>query len=234
MWALDGQALDRQARGLFSDLCFLDERDQDLDVVFGVLQGYGRLGVAGPFIALFGTEHDCRAEVASVFAEQFHALGYLQAERLVDPAEFKRLTASLRERFDGRDVRRSEVEAAYGSSSLVVDKRVLCYAPADRSGWVFFDCFTECRSDYVPGAGRYEGRVGEDPLVRAVRRPATDFEAGLILTLYGKVLRWGPGWWLHQPEGLPDEQRAIAAQLRHIESADPSQSLRRSRHDPRS
>ena len=85
---------------------------------------------------------------------------------------------------------------------------------------------------YVPGAGRYEYRRDDDPLVRAVRRPASDFESGLILTLYGKVLRWGPGWWLNHPEGLSDEQQAIAAQLRGIEASDPSQALRSRRDDP--
>jgi len=40
-------------------------------------------------------------------------------------------------------MRRSEVEAGFGSPSLVVDKRVLCYAPADMSGGVFVDCFAE-------------------------------------------------------------------------------------------
>jgi hypothetical protein len=53
---------------------------------------------------------------------------------------------------------------------------------------VFFDCFEDQGpGEYVPGAGRYEWRRNEDPLVRAVRRPAPDFEAGLVLTLYGKV-----------------------------------------------
>ncbi|MER7450293.1 hypothetical protein ABTW96_08390 [Nocardia beijingensis] len=48
------------------------------------------------------------------------------------------------------------------------------------------------------------------------------------MTLYGRVLRWGPGWWIHHPsETQTDEQAAIAAQLQQIESADPSQRHRR-------
>jgi hypothetical protein len=135
MWATDGQAFDVLARGLIADLCFLDEREQDLGDVRAVLHGYGKLGVAGPFIALFGKDRGCVAEVASVFAEQFLRLGYLPAERLLGAGEWDRLTTSIRERFDGRDVRRSEVEADFGSPSLIVEKRVLCYAPADMSGW---------------------------------------------------------------------------------------------------
>jgi hypothetical protein len=226
MWATDGRAFDVLARGLLADLCFLDEREQDLDDVRAVLHGYGKLGVAGPFMALFEKDGNCVAEVASVFAEQFHRLGYLPALRLLGAAEWARLTTGIRERFDGHDVRRSEVEADFGPPSLIIEKRVLCYAPADMSGWVFVDCFPEHHGEYVPGAGRYESRRDDDPLVRAVRRPAADFESGLILALYGKVLRWGPRWWLDHPENLSGEQQAIAAQLRTIEAADPSQALR--------
>lgn len=234
MWTSSGQAFDVMARGLLADLCFLDEREPDQDAVHAVLRSYGKLGVAGPFIAMFGKDRTCVAEVASVFAEQFHRLGYLQLTRLLDANEWDHLNAGLLRRFDGQDVRRSEVEASYGPPSLIIDKRVLCYAPADMPGWLFFDCFEDHGpGEYVPGAGRYEWRRNDDLLVRAVRRPAPDFEAGLILTLYGKVMRWGPGWWLDHPEGLSDDQQAIAAQLRAVEASDPSQSLRKQRDDPR-
>ncbi|GLW98891.1 hypothetical protein Misp02_29780 [Microtetraspora sp. NBRC 16547] len=104
---------------------------------------------------------------------------------------------------------------------------MLCYASAGSGGWVFFDCFAESQAAYVPGDGRYEYSADEDPLVRDVRIPADDFESGLILTLYGKVLRWGPGWWIHHPQaGASPTTQAIAAQLRDIEAGDPSTSLR--------
>lgn len=232
MWATGGQAFDVLARGLLADLCFLDEREHDQEAVHEVLRSYGKLGVAGPFIAMFGKDRSCVAEVASVFAEQFHRLGYLEVERLLDAGERNHLTTSLRAQFHGQDVRRSEVEASFGRPSLIVEKRVLCYAPADMTGWVFFDCFQEQGSaEYVPGAGRFEWRRDDDPLVRAVRRPAPDFESGLISTLYGTVLRSGPGWWLDHPEDLSDDQQAISAQLRDIAVRDPSQALRSRRGD---
>src|SRR5262245_17591121 len=77
MWAHEGSGFDITARTLLGDLCFLDDRDQDLDAVHVVLRSFGKLGVAGPFTALFGEEPTCVAEVASVYAEQFHCLGYL-------------------------------------------------------------------------------------------------------------------------------------------------------------
>ncbi|BCJ34099.1 hypothetical protein Athai_16020 [Actinocatenispora thailandica] len=233
MYSHDGFAFDLLARGLLEELCFLDERESDLDDARAELRRFGKTGVAGPFKALFGDERGCVAEVASVFSALFHRLGYLDLDRLLDTDEWSLLTTGLRERFDGRDVRLSEVETWFGSPSLLIDQRIACYAPADRSGWVYFDCFAEHRTDYVPGEGHYEWHQDADPLVRMVRQPAADFEGGLTLTLYGKVLRWGPGWWLRHDTGLSEEQRAIARQLRMIEAADPSQALRPERGVPR-
>lgn len=34
-------------------------------------------------------------------------------------------------------------------------KRVLCYAPAEATGWVFVDCWDEAPRRYVPGAGSF-------------------------------------------------------------------------------
>lgn len=227
MYDTRGEAFDGHLRTFLADLCFLDEREQDCDGVREVLRRYGKLGVVGPFVVLIGKDSHYIDEVASVWAEQLHRLGYLQVGRLLDTQEWGRLMAALKDRFDGKDVRRSEVQNYFGPPSIVAGRRVLCYAPDDGSGWVFFDCYTESSVRYVAGAGHYTGERDDDPLVRSVRHPAPDFESGLILTLYGKVLRWGPGWWLeHASSDLTDEKRAIAAQLRDIEAADPSQALK--------
>jgi len=39
--------------------------------------------------------------------------------------------------------------------SLIVEKRVLCYVPADMSGWVSVDCFGEHHGEYVPTVLRW-------------------------------------------------------------------------------
>ncbi|WP_203717728.1 hypothetical protein [Asanoa siamensis] len=207
MYATSGQAFDFAARALMADLCFLDEREPEFEDVLAGLRAYGTLGVAGPFVAMFGEDLSCTAEVASVFAEQFHRLGYLDVERVLDADEWQRLIATVRG-FGGRDVRLSEVVAEIGPASLVMGKRILGYAPADGSGWVFVDCLPRHRDEYVPGKGSFTWRRDDDPLARAVRTPATDFEAGLVLTLYGKVLRWGTAWWLDHDDDLPAAQRA--------------------------
>lgn len=132
MWTNQGPAFDVMARTLLADLCFLDERDADQQAVGEVLRGYGKLGVAGPFIAVFGAERTCVPEVASVYAEQFHRLGYLDVGRVVDRAEWDVLTGGLRDRFDGRDVPRSEVIAEFGQPSLIVANRVLWLRQPDQ------------------------------------------------------------------------------------------------------
>jgi hypothetical protein len=223
MWAHNGHEMESVARGRLRDLCFLDDRDDDHELVTATLRRFGKLGVQGPFTAVFGQERWCTDEVASVYAEQFHRLGYLSVDRLLDPAEWAPLTR-LRDWVADRDIRRSEVEAAFGPPSLVIGKRVLCYVPVEAAGWVFVDCWDEAPQRYVPGEGNFESLTEDDPLVRDIRVPVDNFEDGLILTLYGRVLRWGPGWWIHHPgHTTPDETAAIAAQLRQIESNDPSQ-----------
>jgi hypothetical protein len=229
MYARDGREMETVADQLLRDLCFLEERDSDYEQARERLRGYGQLGVHGPFTSMFGSVRSCAAEVASVYAEVFHRLGYLTVDHLIGPAPWRELTAGLRGRFEGRDVRRSEAEAFLGPASLVVNSRVLCYAAGDPSaGWVFLDCWAERTRVYQPERGAYETATDTDPLIRSVRASASEFEAGLILTRYGMVLRWGPGWWIHHPDPHASPQtQAIASQLREIHAADPSQSLQR-------
>ncbi len=226
MFARGGREMESVAGRRLRDLCFLDERDAEYEQVAETLRGFGKFGVHGPFASVFGQEHKYTAEVASVYAEHYHRLGYLTVSRLLDSAEWSPM-ASLADWVADRDVHRSEVEAAFGPPSCRIGKRVWCYAPADGSGWVFIDCWDEAPARYVPNKGTFDREVQADPLVRDIRVPAGDFDDGLVLTLYGRVLRWGPGWWIHRPSDAMSEQtKEIAAQLRQIESSDPSRDRR--------
>jgi hypothetical protein len=228
MYAATGREMQLLAGRLLADLCFLDDRDADGEQELSRLRCYGKLGVTGPFEALFGSGR-CQAEVASVYAEVFHRLGYLPIASLVSAERWQEMTAGLRGHFEDHDVSQGEAVRILGEPSLVVDRRVLAYAPADpTAGWLFIDCHAEHASRYDVGHGRYTAVGDVEPLVRSVRLSGLGFEAGLILTLYGKTLRWGPGWWTDHPsENWPAETAAIAAQLRQVNAADPSQSLRR-------
>lgn len=207
---------------LLGDLCYLDEQD---DIAYWAeRQRYGKYGIQGPFWEMFGRDGHYGPEVASVFAEYFHRLGFLQVERTLDAEAWNALTTAIRDRFGETDVRRSQIVAEFGEPSLVVDSRIVCYVPAASTGWAFVDCWTDRVSIYSPGKGSFDVKVEHDPLVREFRLPAEDFESGLHLTLFGKTLRWGPGWWIHHPSAnASEESLAIGAQLRQIEADDPSQ-----------
>ncbi len=225
MYGSTGREMELGADGLLQNLCFLDNRDTGYaEARQDLLDRYGQLGVTGPFTAMFDLTR-CQAEVAAIYGEVFCRLGYLDVENTVSPDRWDELIASLPAIFAEKDLRLSEVEQQLGPPSLVVDGRVLCYAssrPAD--GWVFVDCQAEVIRKYQPGEGNYCSTTDPDPLVRSVRRSAGDFEDGLILTLYGLVRRWGPGWWIDHPgPNATSESLAIAAQLKQIRNADPSQ-----------
>jgi hypothetical protein len=233
MYATTGHEMQLLASGLLDDLCFLDDRDADSALARQRVYSYGKLGVAGPFEALFGRPR-CQAEVAGVYAEIFHRLGYLTVDHTIGQPRWDELTGGLRAQFEDRDVRRSEAQTLLGAPSLIVDRgTVLCYAADDpAAGWLFVDSPAEYVRRYEPGHG-YTADLDADPLVRSLRLSSQPFENGLILTLYGKVLRWGPGWWIDHPSpGQTAEQQAIASQLRQIRDADPSQAAETHGHFP--
>lgn len=212
------------ASQLLMDLCFLDDRDADAETERSRLRSYGKRGVPGPFEAMFASRQ-CQEEVASVYAEVFHRLGYLSVGNLVGGDRWHEMTAGLREQFEDRDMTQGEAVNLLGEPSLAVGRRVLCYAPADpAAGWLFVDCHAEPARRYEVGRGCYTADRESEPLVRSVRRPGQGFESRLILTLYGKTQRWGPGWWTDHPsQNQPAGTAAIAAQLRAIRAADPSE-----------
>jgi len=216
------------ALSLLSDLCFVDERDSDFEAAREARGLYGKRGVAGAFNAVLGPDCPYIAEVASVYAEDFHRLGYLEVEPRLDAAAWTSLLEGLQDTYHQSDCRQSDVVAKHGPPDLVVDKRVLCYvSPAGDGGWVYFDFWEAPTATYTPGRGGLAWTWhDEDPLLRSIRIPAETFEGGLILTLWGKFVRWGEGWWLDRPSEVPPpgSDPDILEQLRSIHAADPSES----------
>jgi hypothetical protein len=159
MWAPTGQAMDLEAGNLLDVLHFIDECGPNGQ--FDRTARYGKLGVVGPFEHVFGKTGRFAAEVASVYAEQFHLAGYLDVERNLAVDDHAALTRSARSRFEELDFRRSEIEAELGPPSFVVDDRIGCYAPPERkAGWVFFDYWTEPVAPRMnPGKGQLDGRL---------------------------------------------------------------------------
>jgi len=229
-WALDGRAVQTLVQGDLSDLCFIDEQDERCSALFESLTRYGKLGVAGAFQAVFGEACNYTAEVASVFAEMAWSLGYLEPTRRLSELEWRSLISSVRTVYDEVDLRRSAVLERVGDASFSVGDRVLCYVGPNDSEWVAFDCWEEPVTRYVVEDGHFRHNFRtereEDPLLRNVRVPAPSFNESLVLTTYGKVLRWGPGWWLHtQPARDLGTPEGVREQLQDINAGDPSQSL---------
>jgi hypothetical protein len=130
MFASTGREMELLAWHLLGDMWFLDGSEDAWEQERSrLLSDHGKLGVAGPFEALFGSPSR-PAEVASVFAEVFCRFGYLTVDNLVTPQRWQEMTGSLRERFENRDVRCSEAERILGRPSLVVripgTRRAVC------------------------------------------------------------------------------------------------------------
>ena len=214
--------------GLLHELCFIDERDADDAAASEKLTRYGQRGIVGAFDAVFGSASDHRAEVQSIYAELFHALGYLDVGPLVPRSRWMEMRAGLVEAHALTDMRRSTLTGDYGEPSLVLDKRVLCYvSDAMPAEWLFFDCWEPHGESYQEGEGGLGPTPPSDPLLRDVRVPGPTFEAGLILSLWGKFQRWGPTWRFEHPEHAGGEgyPPGVREQLLEIRSQDPSQAL---------
>jgi hypothetical protein len=241
-WADDGRSAQTLIHGMIGDLCFIDEREAEYSAECQVLYRYGKLGVAGAFKAVFGETCNYSAEVVSVFAEIACSLGYLEPARRLSVIEWQSLSGSIHDQYEEVDLRRSTVLEQFGEPSFDVGNRVLCYAgPANRD-WVAFDCWEETTRRYMIEDGNHQpgflpqGEGEDNPLLRCVRIPADSFNESLIMTIYGKVLRWGPGWWIDtEPSRNTETPDGIRERLQAISNSDPSQSLglRRPQHPPR-
>jgi hypothetical protein len=217
MFAIHDVDLDRFFGRLFADLCFLDGADDREEGVRNALTWYGQMGVAGPFRAAFGRDGDFRGEVASVWAEILTTSGYCTIAGSPVDMPWESLLDTVTE-FDEQDARASDVRDRLGQPTLVIDDRVYCYAPADyHLPWVFCDFVFDRREAYVYGTGRNDESFDPDPLLRNVRVPSDTFRDGLVLTAYGKLVRWGPQWWVsHASEPAYAEVEHLASRVRQV------------------
>ncbi|MBO3734051.1 hypothetical protein [Glycomyces niveus] len=170
------------------DLRFLDGLPEPSKDDLGLSDKYRSCGIPGPFREAFGDERCYYNEVASVFAEIFHHYGYLVADRLVPDDEWTALLAAAEAAYTEWDARLGEIVEAFGPPSFKIGKWLLCYAPENGTGWVFFDGF-----EYIPDVNGVSQTpfpgYPDDPILRSIRLPGPDFEAGLRLTPRGKALQ---------------------------------------------
>jgi hypothetical protein len=188
MYAVHDQDLEALCWLRLSDLRFLDDLPQPSRDELGLTDKYRSCGIPGPFRETFGNELRYYNEVASVYAEIFHRYGYLIPERLVSDHEWPGLLTAAESAYGKADTRLSEIVDAFGPPSFKVGKWLLCYAPADGSGWVFFDGFTYHPDEQGARQAVLTG-YPDDPILRSIRLPGPDFEAGLHLAPLGAALQ---------------------------------------------
>ncbi|HEV3237165.1 MAG TPA: hypothetical protein VGZ25_09270, partial [Gemmataceae bacterium] len=97
-------------------------------------------GVDGRFRSRFGKTNNYVCEVASVYAEVAHRLGYLAVVNTLAKDEWRIFRSGLRHKCRSRNWRVSEVTLEFGAPSLLIGHMVFAYVPqATERGWVCFD-----------------------------------------------------------------------------------------------
>jgi hypothetical protein len=152
----------------------------------------GAIPPSGSSARLGDRQQRLTAEVASVFTEIACSLSCLEPARRLSAVESRSLIASIHDKFEEVDVRRSSVLEQIGEPSFDVGTCVLCCAGPSNGDWVAFDCWEETTSKYIVEDGYlkhgFYAQREEDPLLRCVRIPADSFNESLVMTIYGKVL----------------------------------------------
>lgn len=154
---------------LLRDLCWIDVRKHDWDV-FQETDLRGNRGVLGQFEYQQFQIPVYIAEVASVYAQVAHKLGYFQPERVPNSTEGKDLHSLLSADFFERDWTQTEIYDRLGppsSEHYSSETTVACYAPEPAADWIFFD-FSRRLSD--------SSDWFETPILRDIRRKENRFE----------------------------------------------------------
>ncbi|WP_417388804.1 hypothetical protein [Gimesia sp.] len=154
---------------LLRDLCWIDEREHDWDV-FQETDLRGSRGVLGQFEYQHFQIPDYIAEVASVYAQVAHKLGYFQPDRVLNATEWNDLQSTLIPDFFERDWTQTEIYDRLGPPSYEnysSDTRVACFAPEPAADWIFFDFLRRLpdHSDWL-----------QTPILRDIRRTENRFE----------------------------------------------------------
>jgi hypothetical protein len=183
MWGGRDHEVHTVLHALLDELCFIDEREEELDLAIRGLhsrQLFRSTGIRGAFDEVLRDVPDFSHEVASVFAEIAGWLGYLALARRLPVPEWQLLQEELPSWCQERDRSPTEVTARFGEPSLVSGS-VACYAPEDpRGGWIFFD--------FCPGKtglDEHGNFFRREDVLRDVRIPAADLTPRFHFTPHG-------------------------------------------------
>jgi hypothetical protein len=142
-----GQSADLYYSMILDDLCWLDERETDFEVVVRELL-HGSMRVYGQFFFQHLTIPDGFSnEIASTYAQAAFRLGYYSPERLLSVGEFEQLNRSIDDTFMITDHTESEIVSRFGKPTHEVlggQTTVHCYGCCDpHTSWLYFD-YSRC------------------------------------------------------------------------------------------
>jgi hypothetical protein len=152
------------------DLRFLDGLPELTRDDLGPSKKYRSCGIPGPFRETFGDKARYYGEVASVYAEIFHCYGYLTVDRLLPDGTWPALLAAADSAYTDRNTCLSEIVETFGPPSFKIHKYAYCYAPENRTGWVFFDGFAYTSDEDGAPEPTFSG-YPSDPGLRSIRLP---------------------------------------------------------------
>lgn len=186
MYAVDAYAADALVRQLLGTLAYVDEVEENYRTLTRdrSSEAFGALGppCIERWFRPLRPGHSAAAEVFSWHAELAERFGWIKVQRLSQP-DWDSLRLDDLDRFRRHDHTRLSLNQQLPAPSLVVDRRILCFTPADPAGrWVFFDI----AEDLDPPPWRSPGT----PL-RAIRQPGWARDTTVVTPHGGGELRPG-------------------------------------------
>jgi hypothetical protein len=156
------------------DLCWLDEREQELADLLHDLTTFDISGSQG---VLSGLEYwrrdvaDPAEEITSVYADIAVRLGYLSVARRLSSNEWHDLLRWVRLCCRRLEWRSSNVVASFGTPALNWGTVYAYAGPADADRMVFFDFCNACSMRSGPSYSRKRYPKPEELVLRSVRLP---------------------------------------------------------------
>lgn len=215
MFGGNGRGVELAFRYILGDLCWFDERQQELSDLIDDLSMSDISSSQGVFSGLEYWRRDVAdpaEEITSVYTDIAGRLGYLSVARRLPSDEWQDLFQWVRRESRELEWRSSDVVARFGRPSLNWGTVYAYAGPADADRMVFFDFCDACSMKRGPSYGRKRYPKPKNFVLRSVRLPAPSGVYEYAFTPHGR--------YHHRPAHWPDFL-APALQAAYAESWEP-------------
>ena len=181
---------------VINELCWIDGQEDTFrqlrDDLFHRIEN--TCGVSGALTLLIpGAKDELHDEIASIYSQLAHKLGYLTLDRILTSAEWKYLIEWFEQEPMTHDLRLSDVKKLFGEPSFHTCgswHQVHSYAgPEISDGWICFDYANEFQVTTDTFGRTYPGLVyGQDYILRDCRRTIGTLREQIKFTPYGRKL----------------------------------------------